>query len=164
MEEWGMSEYAGISLALAEEVVDFSADRLSSEDHEQLKRLLIDYAAVTLCGSVQPWGRTLTEWAGLHGAGGKVLLIGSGKRAGANAAAGDVIAFAVGAADDAAVVESTAGHHHGHHTCPVSAAGSLCHHGGTSEFAHHQNQRIIEQSALLKICDDSIQCAIDSRH
>ena len=82
-----MSEYAGISLALAEEVVDFSADRLSSEDHEQLKRLLIDYAAVTLCGSVQPWGRTLTEWAGLHGAGGKVLLIGSGKRAGANAAA-----------------------------------------------------------------------------
>ena len=82
-----MSEHAGISLALAEEVVGFGADRLSSEDHEQLKRLLIDYAAVTLCGSVQPWGRTLTEWAGAHGADGKVLLIGSGKRAGANAAA-----------------------------------------------------------------------------
>ena len=82
-----MSDHAGISLALAEEVVGFSVDRLSSEDHEQLKRLLIDYAAVTLCGSVQPWGRTLTEWAGAHGADGKVLLIGSGKRAGANAAA-----------------------------------------------------------------------------
>ena len=82
-----MSDHAGISLALAEEVVGFGADRLSSEDHEQLKRLLIDYAAVTLCGSVQPWGRTLTEWAGAHGADGKVLLIGSGKRAGANAAA-----------------------------------------------------------------------------
>ena len=36
---------------------------------------------------MQPWGRTLTEWAGAHGADGKVLLIGSGKRAGANAAA-----------------------------------------------------------------------------
>ena len=82
-----MSDHAGISLALAEEVVGFGADRLLSEDHEQLKRLLIDYAAVTLCGSVQPWGRTLTEWARAHGADGKVFLIGSGKRAGANAAA-----------------------------------------------------------------------------
>lgn len=82
-----MSDHAGVSLALAEEVVGFSADRLSPEDHDQLQRLLIDYAAVTLCGSVQPWGRTLTEWAGQHGAGGKVLLVGSGKHAGANAAA-----------------------------------------------------------------------------
>lgn len=82
-----MSEHAGISLALAEEMVGFSADTLSPEDHEQLQRLLIDYASVTLCGSVQPWGRILTDWAGAHGADGKVLLIGSGKRAGANAAA-----------------------------------------------------------------------------
>lgn len=82
-----MSEHAGISHSLAEEVVGFDWNRLSPDDHEQLQRLLIDYAAVTLCGSVQPWGRTLTEWAGAHGADGKVLLIGSGKRAGANAAA-----------------------------------------------------------------------------
>jgi len=82
-----MSEHAGISLAFAEEVIGFQSDVLSQEDHEQLRRLLLDYAAVTLCGSVQPWGRTLTEWAGDHGAGGKVLLIGSGRRAGANAAA-----------------------------------------------------------------------------
>ena len=82
-----MSEHAGISLALAEEVVGLQASALSREDHEQLQRLLLDYAAVTLCGSVQPWGRTLTQWAGEHGADGKVLLIGSGKRAGANAAA-----------------------------------------------------------------------------
>ncbi len=82
-----MSEHVGISLALAEEIVGLQAYTLSQEDHEQLQRLLLDYAAVTLCGSVQPWGRTLTEWAGAHGADGKVLLIGSGKRAGANSAA-----------------------------------------------------------------------------
>ncbi|SVC27215.1 uncharacterized protein METZ01_LOCUS280069, partial [marine metagenome] len=45
----------------------------------------------------------------------EVLKNGSSQVAGANAAASDVIAFAVGAADDAAVVESTAGHDHGHH-------------------------------------------------
>ena len=82
-----MPEQAGDSLALAEEAVAFDADRLSPEDREQLQRLLLDYAAVTLCGAVQPWGRTLTEWAGQHGAAGEVLLIGSGRRAGANAAA-----------------------------------------------------------------------------
>lgn len=82
-----MSEHAGISLALAQEVVGFEADALSLEDHEQLQRLIVDYGAVTLCGSVQPWGRSLTEWADAHGAGGKVLLIGSGRRAGANTAA-----------------------------------------------------------------------------
>ncbi len=82
-----MSDHAGISLALAEEVVGFDADVLSPEDLDQLQRLLLDYAAVTLCGSVQPWGRTLTTWAAEHGAGGKVLLVGSGARAGANAAA-----------------------------------------------------------------------------
>lgn len=82
-----MSEHAGISLALAQEVVGFEADALSPDDHEQLQRLIVDYGAVTLCGSVQPWGRSLTEWADAHGAGGKVLLIGSGKRAGANTAA-----------------------------------------------------------------------------
>jgi 2-methylcitrate dehydratase PrpD len=82
-----MSEHAGISLALAQEVVGFQADVLSPDDHEQLQRLIVDYAAVTLCGSVQPWGRSLTDWARAHGADGRVLLIGSGNRAGANTAA-----------------------------------------------------------------------------
>ncbi len=82
-----MSEHTGISLTLAEEALNFNADQLSSEDLEQLQKLLLDYAGVTLCGAVQPWGRTLTDWATAHGADGKVLLIGSGRRAGANAAA-----------------------------------------------------------------------------
>jgi 2-methylcitrate dehydratase PrpD len=82
-----MSDHSGVSLKLAEEVVAFQADGLSRADFDQLDRLLLDYAAVTLCGSVQPWGRTLTNWAAEHGAGGKVLLVGSGARAGANAAA-----------------------------------------------------------------------------
>lgn len=82
-----MSEHTGISLKLAEDVVSFQDAALSSDDRDQLQRLLLDYAAVTLCGSVQPWGRSLTEWAGAHGASGKALLIGSGGRSGANAAA-----------------------------------------------------------------------------
>ena len=42
----------------------------------------------------------------------EVLKNGSSQVAGANAAAGDVVAFTVGATEDTAMVEATAGHHH----------------------------------------------------
>ena len=75
------------SLALADELVAFSAEQFTDEDLAQLQRLLIDYAAVALCGSVQPWGRILTEWAVQHGSSGSAPLVGSGRMAGAATAA-----------------------------------------------------------------------------
>lgn len=70
-------------MALAEEMVALNFASLSAADIEQLQNLILDYAAVTLCGSVQPWGQKLTRWAIDHGAVGKALLIGSGLGAGA---------------------------------------------------------------------------------
>ncbi len=67
--------------ALAEELI--ALDRLSAEDIEQLRRLILDYVAVALCGPVQPWGRKLNQWAVRRGVAGKAVLIGSGRRAGA---------------------------------------------------------------------------------
>ncbi len=77
------------SMALAEELIAIEADRLSDEDIAQLKRLILDYAAVTLCGSAQPWGRKLRTWAGEHGAPGQAHLFGSGD--GANAATAGLV-------------------------------------------------------------------------
>ncbi len=82
-----MPDHTGVSLKLAEEAASFQADQLTAADFEQLERLLLDYSAVTLCGSVQPWGRMLTAWATEHGASGEALLVGRGTKAGANAAA-----------------------------------------------------------------------------
>ncbi len=78
-----MNDVAISSLSLAEEMVALNADALSPDDLAQLQNLLLDYAAVALCGSMQPWGQKLTCWASRHGAHGDVRLIGSGQTAGA---------------------------------------------------------------------------------
>lgn len=71
------------SLALAEELIALDAPRLSEADIAQLKRLILDYAAVTLYGAAQPRGRKLRVWAHEHGATGKARLFGSGDGASA---------------------------------------------------------------------------------
>lgn len=78
-----MVENTVTSLALAEELMALDASRLSEADIAQLKRLILDYAAVTLCGAAQPWGRKLRAWAREHGATGKARLFGSGDGAAA---------------------------------------------------------------------------------
>jgi 2-methylcitrate dehydratase PrpD len=71
------------SVTLAEDLAALTPEQLSADDIEQLQRLILDHAAVTLCGSVQPWGRKLTRWAEKFGAAGGAVLIGSGRTAGA---------------------------------------------------------------------------------
>jgi 2-methylcitrate dehydratase PrpD len=78
-----MTGNTATSLALAEDLVALDPSDLGAEDIDQLKRLILDHAAVTLCGSVQPWGRKLTAWAHSHGGQGRAVLIGSGARASA---------------------------------------------------------------------------------
>ena len=73
------------TLALAEELTNLTFDRLSVDDIEQIQRLILDYSAVTLCGSVQPWGHMLTAWGRQNGSG-KSILIGSGSRVSASTA------------------------------------------------------------------------------
>jgi 2-methylcitrate dehydratase PrpD len=82
-----MTTELNTSMALAEELIALDAGRLSPEDFDQLERLLLDHAAVTLCGSIQPWGRALTDWARQYGSGGKAVLAGCGEGANASAAA-----------------------------------------------------------------------------
>ncbi len=81
-----MSANAGLSRAFAETLVDLTPDKLTPEDIAQLQRLVLDLAAVTLCGSVQPWGRKLTQWAGEYGESGGAVLVGSGRAANASTA------------------------------------------------------------------------------
>jgi len=78
-----MTETDITSVALAEDLAALTPDQLSADDVEQLQRLILDHVAVTLCGSVQPWGRKLTRWAERFGGGGDAVLIGSGRNAGA---------------------------------------------------------------------------------
>ncbi len=73
-----MSDHTGISMAFANELIDLGAAQLSEADVDQLKRLTLDYAAVTLCGAAQPWGRKLRAWACEQGVSGKARLIGAG--------------------------------------------------------------------------------------
>ena len=67
------------TLALAEELANLEFNQLSNDDIEQIQRLILDYSTVTLCGSVQPWGRILTAWGRQNGSG-TSSLIGSGTR------------------------------------------------------------------------------------
>ncbi len=63
---------------LAVEMIALDAAALSPEDIAQLERLIFDYAAVALCGAVQPWGRKLRDWARDQRTDGRARLIGSG--------------------------------------------------------------------------------------
>ena len=74
------------SVSLAEDLVALAPEQLSTVDIEQLQRLILDHAAVTLCGSVQPWGRKLTRWAETFGGTGGAVLVGSGNAASAASA------------------------------------------------------------------------------
>lgn len=75
------------SLALAEDMVAIDAASLTPDDIAQLERLILDYAAVSICGSVQPWGRKLRDWANDQQTSGKARLIGSGELVNAATAA-----------------------------------------------------------------------------
>jgi 2-methylcitrate dehydratase PrpD len=75
------------SLELTERLVALEAVNLSEDDIAQLKRLILDYAAVTLCGAAQPWGRKLRAWAESQGEGGRARLFGARDFAPAAAAA-----------------------------------------------------------------------------
>lgn len=73
-----MSDSHPSSMDLAREIVALDAGSLSEDDVAQLQRLVLDYAAVTLCGSVQPWGRKMRTWSRDQNATGPARLIGSG--------------------------------------------------------------------------------------
>lgn len=75
------------SEAVAAAAMALTPKDVSADDSDQLKRLLLDHAAVSLCGSVQPWGRKLTRWASDFGSAGRSVLVGSGAGAGAASAA-----------------------------------------------------------------------------
>ena len=66
------------SLELAEEMIALDAETLTAADTAQLQRLILDYGAVTLCGSTQPWGRKMRTWSQKQRANGAARLIGSG--------------------------------------------------------------------------------------
>lgn len=81
-----MTGTAVTSVALAEDLIALEPAQFSTDDIEQLQRLILDHAAVTLCGSVQPWGRKLTRWAEQFGGAGHAVLVGSGRTASAASA------------------------------------------------------------------------------
>ena len=66
------------SLELAEEMIALNANSLTDADTAQLLRLILDYCAVTICGSTQPWGRKMRIWSQKQQAHGGARLIGSG--------------------------------------------------------------------------------------
>ena len=59
-------------------MIDLDLNGLNDSDVAQLQRLILDYAAVTLCGSIQPWGRKMRAWSQDQNASGPARLIGSG--------------------------------------------------------------------------------------
>jgi len=75
------------SLDLASEMLALDAGSLRNDDVSQLQRLILDYATVTLCGSVQPWGRKMRTWAQTQNSMGPARLIGSGELSNASTAA-----------------------------------------------------------------------------
>jgi len=75
------------SLDLAGSFVDFTIDQLDAADVAQLKKLMLDHIACVLCGAAQPVGKHLVAWAAENGAPGQAMLFGSGRSAGAAAAA-----------------------------------------------------------------------------
>ena len=80
-----MSHQLMSTVELADEITALNFEQLARDDIEQIQRLILDYSAVTLCGSVQPWGRMLTTWARQNGSGNS-FLIGSGGSASASVA------------------------------------------------------------------------------
>ncbi len=82
-----MTDSAVNSLELAQDMTAIDTASLTPEDIAQLERLILDYTAVAMCGSVQPWGRKLRQWARDQNTSGKARLIGSGDLANAATAA-----------------------------------------------------------------------------
>jgi 2-methylcitrate dehydratase PrpD len=85
--EGKMANQTVSSLDLAKEMIALDAAVLTEDDIAQLQRLIMDYSAVTLCGSVQPWGRKMRIWAREQKSNGPARLIGSGDLANAATAA-----------------------------------------------------------------------------
>jgi len=75
------------SLDLARDMMAIDAGSLTATDIAQLERLILDFSAVAMCGSVQPWGRKLRDWARDQNTTGSARLIGSGARVNAATAA-----------------------------------------------------------------------------
>ena len=75
------------SARFAEDIARIDAARLSGAELAQLKLLVLDYCAVAICGSVQPWGLKIRRWAERYAGQGRAVAIGSGARMAAPAAA-----------------------------------------------------------------------------
>src|ERR1700722_5587246 len=70
--------------------------------------------------------------------------------------------FVVGAADDLAVRQSAAGDNDRHAVRPMRAAACGGDLGRAAEFAHHQDQRAVEEAAALEVGDEGVQAAVDA--
>ncbi len=82
-----MSATQPSSLEFAADMISLDAAALTADDIDQLERLILDYAAVALCGSIQPWGQKLRDWARDQNTSGAARLIGSGDSVNAATAA-----------------------------------------------------------------------------
>src|SRR5262249_8030503 len=75
----------------------------------------------------------------------------------------DVVAFAVGAANDLAAGQTTAGQQHRHAVGPVVPARVLVDYWPPAKLAQHQDQRCIQQPAGVQVVDQGVNDAIDAR-
>ena len=69
-----------LSRCLAEELIALTFDDLSTEDVEQVKRLMLDYFGVAYGGIALPWAVALRNWADRFAGTGRAGLLGSSKR------------------------------------------------------------------------------------
>ena len=75
----------------------------------------------------------------------------------------DLGATVVAATDYLAGWHSAAGNQHRHDIRPVMSAGLVVDDWGAPELAHHEDQRLVEQAALLQIIDQRVKRSIDAR-
>lgn len=63
---------------LANELIGLDADDLTSDDHNQLGRLLLDHLGCVYRGASLPWGAAMRDWAKPYDGSGKAVVIGAG--------------------------------------------------------------------------------------
>ena len=75
----------------------------------------------------------------------------------------DAVAACVGRTDDLTVFQATARDEHRHAVGPMIATGGLRHHGAATEFAEHEDEGRVEQSARFEIGHERVYDSIDGR-
>ncbi len=63
----------------------------------------------------------------------------------------DGVPLAISGTNHSAVPQAAAGHDHRHHVQPVVATRFAVDDGSTPELAHHQNERLVKDPALLQV-------------